>query len=623
MSSKTLTLQDIQERFELAKRARLGYERDWRLNMAYLNGQQYVSASFVSGDVRLTPLDFEGPKPIVNLFPKIARIEQTKILRTSPIPVAMPMTDADDDVYAAKMLTAYFHHLRDDMDYERKTRQAAYWMTVTGNVFFKWYWAGGKARMSVIPPYDVYPDPYATTFNACRWVIYSQFMDEDSVAELYGVSDKKISALNGSFQQNDAEASSSTDYGTSGHTLEGVAVHEYWEPPSKLRPKGRFVAYAGHEVLYEGDFPFTHGRMPFTHASHVERGTSKWGASVFDQIRFLQDELNRVERQIIENRQLANGIWFIPPGVELETDITGEPRQVIPWTGDSMQRPNDWFVQANGMAGWVAGEPDRIKQSLQDLVQQHEVSNAGVPGRVESGQAIQLLQETDDSVIKQTIHALEEAIGDGFLQCGLLYKQFGGNSPLMVRVYDKNNAVQVQKLMRDMVPLDLRVVTRTTTGLPTTVAGKWDRILNLVAQQVIDPNYALELLDISPQDPDLRPESIDIRNADAENTRIMQSRDPVLAERFDNHLVHMARHDRFCKTPEFKQAVAADPEVKVRFEAHHKSHVDAFQMQLQEQALLQPQAAAPPGGGAPPDAGGPPSPQPPPPADNGSPAPVA
>lgn len=619
----TLTLKDIQERYDRARRHRQAYEGNWIVNLAYLNGEQYTAASTFDSVTRLVERDVEGPRPVHNVLQKVARTEQTKLLKTSPVPMAMPMTDSDDDVYTSKILTAYFHSLRDTTQYDAKIKQAAFWAVVTGNAFFKWYWDGGKgeAQFTVVPPFDMYPDPNAGTFGACRWAVYSQFMDEDTVGELYGIDSAKASGLVGSYAN--SRTSQANDYGQQGSNLTGVVVNEYWEPPSRMRPKGTFVAYTGNETLYQGDFPFAHGRLPFTHWGHIEQGTSKWAASVFDQVRDLQDELNRVEAQIIENRNLTNGKMFIPSTVQLDTEITSEPRQVIRYTGDMQSRPQDWFVTGQGMAGWVANEPARIKETIQDLVHQHEVSNGGVPGRVESGQAIQLLQETDDSVLKQSIHSCERAIGDGFLQLALLFRQYG-KAEHLVRVYDKNNSVQTYRLMKDKVPANLRVVVRTTTGLPNTIAGKWDRVMNLLMNQVIDPQYALELLDVSPQDPDLRPEAIDIRNADAENTAIMSSQAPVLAQRYDNHLVHLARHDRFCKTPEYRDAVARDPEVKHRFEAHHLSHLEQFQVQMQEQQQIQ-QLSAPPQEGAAPgqSPSAPPAPQPPPPADNGSPGPVA
>lgn len=619
MADSRHSLHALIEKKELSKRVRRVYEGDWYLNMGYIAGEQYINTSFDT-EARIVSLEVDGPKPIHNVLQKVARTERAKILKTSPVPVALPITPDDKDVYASKIINAYFRYLQDDLDYERRMRQAVYWLVATGNVFFKWIWSGTRIKMVVVSPFDVFPDPYAKTFNDQRWIIHSQFLDPETAMEMYDIPEKKIKAMHttAAADLTPVETRLFSALGHGGQGLPGVVVNEYWEKPSKTCPEGKMVAWAGNDVVFEGSYPYDHKRLPFTHAGHIERSNSKWCASIMDQARTLQDELNRVEAQLIENRNIANGIWFIPADVTLETEITSDPRQVIRWDGPPQLDPRTWFVQPNGMAPWVASEPDRIKSTLQDIVHQHEVSNAGVPGRVESGQAIQLLQETDDSVMKDTIHSFEEAIAEGFMMSVLLYKQFSPDEMTLVRVYDKNGGVQVREFRKDMVPADLRVRTQTTTGLPNTIAGKWDRVLNLVQYQIVDPQYALELLQISPEDPELKPDTLDIRNADQENYALLEGK-PVIASKFELHPAHLERHRRFRKTAEYRQAAAMNPKIIEAFDAHELSHLDAWKMQLQEDMEIQQLSAPPPEG----QEGAPPEPQPPAAAPNGSPAPVA
>lgn len=613
-----IDIQALEERLDLAKRGRRPFESDWLLNIGYVGGEQYINTTLDTVS-RVVATEQTGPTPVHNNFIKIARTERAKLLKVAPVPSALPVTGGDDDMYAAQILNAYYRHLMDTWRYDNRLRQGSYWLVVTGNVFFKWYWAGGSARMAVVSPFDVYPDPYATTFDDCRWIIHSQFMDEDMARERFGMSenDAKELRVTSSSNMSGAESKLYTNYGTAtGESLPGVHLYEYWERPSVSVPKGRLVVWSGTKIVSEGPYPYDHQRLPFTHASHIERGNTKWAASSLDFIRPLQDELNRVERQIIENRNLANGIWFIPAEVELEQDITSAPRQVINWTGPPNLTPRDWFVQPQGMAQWVSGEPERIKATMQDIVAQHEVSNAGVPGRVESGQAIQLLQETDDSVLKDTVHSLEEAIANGFEMAGALYRQYATDESLTLRVYDKNGAVLVREFHRDQVPTGQRVRCQTTTGLPQTIAGKWDRVLNLVQYKLIDPSYALDLLDLAPEDPELRPDTLDIRNADSENVLLANGK-PVLAALYENHGVHIERHRRYRKTAEYRQLVSDDPDAARRFDAHELSHFDEWKKQLALEADVQ--SAAQPPQGAPADQGAPP----PQPDSNGGPPPVA
>lgn len=625
---KKLDHMGLMERLELARKTRRPFERDWFLNLAYVEGEQHVAWAYdPSNRIIEKELAENEIWPIHNIFVKISRVERAKLLKNKPTPTALPATDDEDDYYAARIVDSYFRYLQDLWNYEARMRQAAPWLVNTGNVFFKWYWANG-AQMAVIPPFDVYPDPYAKTFHDCRWVIHSQFMDEDTAREVYkDIKDADIDAIRTTVNAdslNKVEKRLFQVYGLEmGHDLPGVIVHEYWERPSASNKDGRFVVFTEHGIIVDKKFPYAHGKLPFTHAGHIQRANSKWCAAPLSHVRDVQDEINRAEKQIVENRNISNGIWFVPESVEMDTEISAEPRQVIKWTGPPNLDPRNWFVQPQGMANWVGGEPDRLKETAQDLVSQHEVSNAGVPGRVEAGQAISLLQESDDSVMTDVIHSMNEAIADGFLMCAELHREFGP-AEMLVTVYDKDGIVETETLMKDMIPLDLRVKSQITTGLPQTIAGKWDRVLNLVQYQIIDPQRAIELLDLSSENPSLTPYVLDKKNAYRENKQMLAG-EVFRPKMFENHEVHIAEHERVCKTEEWRQAVADDPEIELTFGFHIEEHKKLQAQVDQEMAAREAATQAglsqnepAPGGEAPP-----PMPQPPAPADNGSPAPVS
>lgn len=627
-----LGLSELKEKKELAQKTRRPFERDWYLNLAFIAGEQYVEYAF---DPANRLIEVENPdnsvRALHNICIKIARTERAKILKTRPVPVALPATDSEDDMYAARVCEAYFEFLQEEWKFDRRLRNAVFWLVATGNVFLKWYWNGSN-QMAVVSPFDVYPDPYARTMMDCRWIMHTQFMDMETAKETYKSlkkADLKAIREVATETLSPIESRLYSQYGDGNTNLPGVVINEYWERPSPSVPEGRFIVWSEHGIIFEDKFPYAHGRLPFTHAGHIERTNAKWHASIMDFVRPLQVELNRAESQIIENRNMANGVWMLPAEVELDNEITGEPRQVRRWTGPPNMNPQTWFVQPQGMAAWVGQEPDRIKSAAQDIVAQHEVSNAGVPGRVESGQAIQLLQETDDSVMTDTIHSLEEAISDGFLMSAYLFKQFG-NTEIAVRVYDKDGTVEVVELKQDHVALNMRVRVQTTTGLPQTIAGKWDRVLNLLQYEVIDPQRAIELLDLSSEDPELQPDAQDRVNAYRENKDMLHGK-TVRAQHWDNHDVHIEELNKFRKSEEYRRAVNGDPFIAQKFQFHEDEHKELRRMVDQEmverEMLMSGQMAPPPPGGEgepPPEGeGGLTPPQPPEPAPNGSPAPVA
>jgi len=616
MAATKLDIQELQRRKEYSRKARRLWEPDWWMNIAYVNGDQHIGWDLTTERLieRVAPHGSE--RTVHNICMPIARRERAKILKTVPIVEALPKTDAEDDQYIAKVVNAQFRNWRHEWKMDRRLRNASFWIVTTGNVWLKWFWNGSDGEVAVVPPFDVYPDPYAKSMLDCRWIIQTQFLDVETAYERYG---KKFDAMESDIAAG-LEGRLYSNY-TDGlnANLPGVVVNEYWEPPCSYREKGAYIVWAGNEIVHEGPFPYSHGHMPFTHMGHIERSNSKWYASVLDFVRAPQDEINRVEAQIIENRNLANGKWFIPHSLELEADPDASPRQVLRASGGPPDSAPQ-FIEIQALPAWVGGESARITQFAQDMAGQHEVSRGGVPGRVEAAQAIQLLQETDDEVLKDTIHSMEEAMSEGFWQMANLLRQFGKPKQVL-KAYDPSGAVEVYSFMRDDIPSgdELRVVTQTTTGLPQSIAGRWDRVLNLWQYKILeDPKQVLELLNLAPESPDLLPEAQDKAQAYRENKLMSGVLDgeprPVEAYQWNNHAVHMFEHRRYMNSDEY---ATLNPDIQRYFEFHLEQHEQMNIIEAQKSAEVQMAAQGQPpppppdmGGGQPPMEPGPQGPAP-------------
>lgn len=611
MPRTQLSLSQLTEKRRQSKKVRRVFERDWSLNLAYLAGYQNVSWDATTGRIFELVVPKDELRTVHNEMQKVHRTEKAKLIKTKPIPSVLPVSENNADLLTARVASAYLKQLMDEWNFERRLRGAVAWAISTGNVFLKWYWADGHNKLAIVPPFDVYPDPYARKFYDARWVIHSQFMDIEAAKDLYGqYKDARIDYIRNSKTEplSDLEINTFSPMGYGAENLEGTIISEYFSPPSRSNPEGDYAVFTESGIVFQMAYPFAHKKLPFTHIGHLERPNALWYYSIFDPLRKLQDEINRAESQIIMNRNLSNGKWYLPPGLELENMPNAEPGQIlIPQAGSAGQEPI--MIQVDSMPQWVAGEVDRYKTAMQDIAGQHEVSNGGVPGRVEAAQAIQLLQEQDDSVLRETIDSIEEAIEDGFMISLQLFKQYG--TSMDIKIYDKNGNFEKRFLKKDLLDPSMRVKVQTTTGLPQTIAGKWDRVLNLWMNGLIqDPNQALEMLDIGGDNPDLIPQIQDKKKAWEENLR-MSSGEVIKSKKWEDHAVHMDEHKKFMKSPEFD---ALDAETQAKFEYHLDTHDKWDNVVLQENATKAqylPQAA-----------GAGPTKPPQPPQANGSPAPV-
>lgn len=608
----------LMERQKDAAAARRPWDRDWWVNLAYVNNEQYVE--FVDATGRLVPKEFvDGvPTPINNQSLKITRKERAKLLKVPPRPQALPATEDDDSLQMARVLNAYFDWLMWQWRFPRLTRQIAFWMVVTGNSFQKWGWLPGEDGaaesgmpfMRVVSPFEIYLDPHAKTFEECRWLIHSQFLDEESAWDMYGdlkgSSPEHLTMAKAS-PMSDLEYRMYSDLGTTGNgkSLEGVSVYEYWEPPT-TKSDGYFMVFTQSGIVYEAEeYPLEHGRMPFTQSIHIERSSSKYGAAILDYTRPFQDEINRAESEIIMNRANSGGKWFVHESTELSEPLAAVPNQVIKWAG--RERPE--LTQADALPAWVLNEPARLSMAMSDLADQHEISNGDVPGRLDSGQAVQLVMEAEDLTIKDSIHSLNEALADGFWQIAALTKQYGPTE-LVVNTYNPDGFVEVHKLMTDKIDLKFRIITQTTSALPTSISGKWDRVLNLVQYQVITPQQAARLLELTVADPSLDMDKLDRTLAYREN-KIMEAfsdKDTDIIPQvmwYHNNPIHIEVHTAFMKSKEY-EGLAED--TKMLYQKHVEDH-QKMQDQLNAQAAQAQAAAEAPQGTPAPQAPAPPSPE--------------
>jgi hypothetical protein len=126
---------------------------------------------------------------------------------------------------------------------------------------------------------------------------------------------------------------------------------------------------------------------------------------------------------------------------------------------------------------------------MMNVVGLHEVSQAQVPGRVESSKAIELLKEADVSRQATLLGTIKDAISEGFWQLLMLAKQYVSEEQI-VQTYSKRRHARGHSASRPDIKAGLRVNVTMTTGLARSRAARQEQLLNLLgARQIItDPD---------------------------------------------------------------------------------------------------------------------------------------
>ena len=617
-------VQEYQRLWEAARRARIPFDKESWLNLAFFCNEQYVEwvpTAFTLRAIPRVPGTEHYPRPISNKIMHFVEQEHSMVLQTRPNIDVLPSSEDPVDISIANVAVAFLTWASDPTvsNLDREMALAAKWALCTTEGYFKWFWNPRKKRVDVqaCSPFEIYPDPYAKKFSDCRYIIHSQFMDVEQVYDIYGKTVQPSSVERG----DPAKLAVMHEMGFA-PVLAGCLVHELWMKPCRRYPEGLFVVWTNREILVDPQaFPYDHKQLPFTQVGSILRPGTPHYTSAVSYLRAPQMELNKFHAQMIQVREnYSNPKWWIPSDLELETDPDDTPNQIL--RGNSQGgtlRPEiiqPAAMPPNDQGAWITTE-------MQDVVGLHEVSQAQVPGRVEAAKAIELLKEADDGRLAELLRTIESCLSTGGYQWLMLARQYMTASQ-MIPIYSKEGLPEVKRMYAEQLSPGLRVRVLMGTGLSRSRAAREDTLMLMWNNGIIqDREQMSELMEIPLSD--TSPDNMyDLRLARNENFTMSGAEtgksQPVVPNSWDNHDIHRREHNNFRKTQEF---LKLDYKTKSMFEFHVQMHdqleIQALGAELQRQSLTAqvaqgagfqqlPQPGAPtepgqPGAGAP--AGGP------------------
>lgn len=586
-----------------AKQARVPYDRDMWLNVAFFLDEQYVEWVGTANTIREIPRQpgFENaPRPVQNKIMHFVLQQHAQALQDRPTADVLPTTEDPMDVSDANVSLAYLRWLFDaqNIDYDAQLSSAALWALVAGEGYLKSTFNArtGLGEITAPSPFSIFADPYATSFSKSRYVFHSQFMDVESVYDIFGKEVKpnsveRVDMMKAQLMRQMGQAP----------VLSGATVNELWMKPCRRYPDGLFVVWSGKDVLVEPDkLPYDHKHLPFAQIGSIPRPGSPHYTCAVKYLRAPQMELNKYHAQRIAVREtFANPKWWIDSALELEEDPDDSPRQILRGNSNGGQvRPE--IIQPTNMPG--GDEGSFIVEEMMHTAGLHEVSQAQVPGRVESSKAIALLKESDDTRLAEMHRTIKSATTEMAWQQLELARQYV-KEEIIVASYSRDGVPEVKQFKGENAKPGQRVRVTMGTGLARSRAAREDQIYRMVELGIVqDPETVAELLDI-PVGTISPSKSHDIRLARNENLTIAKG-EAVKPNSWDDHAIHLREHNNYRKTTEYLQA---SEDVKQKFEYHCQTHEELEMAALERQAMKAQYLAA---AQAPTTTGGAPAPAP-------------
>ena len=597
----------LTERFTDAENARNSYETQWRLNLAWLIGRQYSVWHKLQRKIIEPPAPPWRVRLVANRILPIWRSSLGRLLKTRPLPDVVPASGDEQDILTAKVGDKLVKHIWNSQDFDgRKSIELFSWMLSCGTAFVMPWWdhaAGdnvempemvepdellknpqaavqkmGEVGLDVVSPFEVYPEPTATTVDDMNWVWRAKAFQVDSLRERYPDFKEKIqpeAGLEAVVYPFDPIMQGGTGIRETPPQAKDMArLKEYFEKASGKYPQGRHAVFVGDTlVLYEENLPYEHGEIPLIKFDYIIYPGRFWAGGVIEQLIPLQREYNRTRSQIIENKNLmSKPKLLIPTSAEISQDAwTSEPGEKV-YYSPLGGRPEPWVPPP--IPGYVLQELDRTESDMMETSSHHYISRGMNPPGVRTAAGMAMLQEADDTPFGPVLQWNENSFRKVATHILELAKQFYTETRL-VYMGVGNNA-SVVEFSRNQLEGRYRVVVDVGSSLPMSRAARMQFALEMLDRGFFrndrnQPDEAkfFEFLEMQSAVDIFREDSVDINVARTENVEMRDSKIQIEAGEYDNHPVHLNHHVRFMK--ELNLEKPGDQAITI-ITAHIRSH---------------------------------------------------
>lgn len=532
------TADELAERLRSLKNARGSMENQWKLNLAFYKGRQYVYINKSMGELRALPTD-EGEKPryrvrmtsnqiIVGSHSLLAKFTKTK-----PVITASPGSASQGDFKAAQMAERLVEFWWEDFALDDRLEEALLWSIIAGQGYWKISWDPyaskqmrftldpegqpivddkikeyfeaqmaqmgvplqekvvnlGDIKVEAMSPFDVYLDPGAKTFDECKFAICVHTMSKEEIKERWKVDVEPDAAP--------AEPDSILSF-NQGVPQEHIVKHVYFGYflPGAGNPNGRYVVWieSPNQILEDTKWPYPINKLPLVKFPGLRTPGAVYDGSYVEQAIPLQKELNRTLSQLIEYKNLTVKPRVWAPTGSLRQRITTEPGAVYEYNPVAGLKPE--VEKLPTIPPYVFEHLEQISGRLKEIFALTEVSEGSVPPNVEAGIAIDLLQELSADRLAPTIKLIEKQLARAG-QIMLSMAQTYYHEARLLHIRGTGGASQVKKFSKADIAGNVTISVETGSGLPRTRAGRQAQIERWISSGIIPPDKAWKYIDMA------------------------------------------------------------------------------------------------------------------------------
>lgn len=450
----------------------------------------------------------------------------------------------------------------------------------------------GRIKAAFVDLFDGWPDPCATTPDEMRFWVHRKVRPLEEMKrrfpkDMFGKDINWETSAGDSAWVQKQSVLAYENYSTV--DPDSVMLMEYWRAADEDFPNGMLCVFSGNSILHIGPCPYVPARIPaiFIPGDNIVPG-GFYPEGVVEHVIQPQKTLNRAESKIRELMdRMLNPHILVPNESDVDEEIFGEVGgQVIryragypPHVLHSPEVPSSMFNISASM-----------QQRMKDISTYTEVTQGGVPGRVESGDAIELLKETAAFIRITEVMLYQKQITEAMKQCLYLARQYYPDGRL-IRTLGNDNGWTYLEFRSDEYDWDVDLAPEPFSAAPNSSVRRRTRTLEAWQMGLFDDGkpgardvrrmLGLDNAERTSADPDAHHRSL----ARMENQQVLARSkgeydgplNPV--QPFHDNETHLEEHNIFRNSQEYLDLT---PEARMLIDEHCEEHEDALSNQMDD-----------------------------------------
>ena len=435
------------------------------------------------------------------------------------------------------------------------------------------------------------------SLDEAEWLLYSTLRSIESLREQYGAIADELTADNNS----DAFTSGwkamygffdavSVEPAAHDAPADHVLVHELWRPHSALYPQGFRAVVADERVLKKGAHPYKHGRLPFAALKELPDRRFRPRSTVHMLVEMQRARNDTNGRILTHVAKTTTPGMLIPESAQskIPDDFLQGGPQITAVPDEAIDGVRPVPTPTLPAAAWQLDA--RMRDNMMEVAGVHDSSMGRAESAQQSGRHAALLQQSDVRGNSVSRILIEEGLCEIGRQTLWLYYQYATSDRLRI-VAGNSYAYEALRFKGSDLYRAQGPPGPTTFNVEVSIGSEPDmasvvaKVDLLIRARVLQPETnEADRLKIQRMLGQAASREFDDAaqqrsNASREHQALLAG-EPVDVARGDADAVHLAEHERWTTTGEFRRAQREQRDLQMRLETHIRAHL--YQMAIDE-----------------------------------------